>query len=393
MSPQLYWKSKLTDIIRWSLLGDAVVAALIALLTAMMCPVWLGWVVGMIVPEIALWLALLTLCFAIFAWLLHRGHPILTSVTLCFVLLAFFLFLKPTFQAWQLGRTMPTQLEAAFGPAAPSDPHFHFRPPSSVVPRSQSRSKRWNTPSHSCWIFTEPLVDHPAPCVVVIHGGSWIGGNRKDDGTTRWLNDWLAQHGYAVASIDYRLCPEFIWPTQRDDLLAAIEYLRAHAAKLEIDPNQFVLLGRSAGGQMAPATAYWKHDPTIRGIVAIYPPTDFYATWESATHPGNLDHRLNLEYFLGGTPDTAHAAYDSASAALFAGADAPPTLIIQGKLDINVFHKQAELLEEKLAASKVPHALVSLPWAAHGFDLIGFNTPGSQIETYAVDWFLQSVTH
>jgi hypothetical protein len=67
MSPKVYWTSKLTDIIRWSLLGDAVVAALIALLTAVMCPVWLGWVVGMIVPEVALWLALLTLCFAIFA--------------------------------------------------------------------------------------------------------------------------------------------------------------------------------------------------------------------------------------------------------------------------------------------------------------------------------------
>lgn len=393
MSPKLYWRSKLTNIIRWSLLGDAVVAALIALLTAVMCPVWLGWVVGMIVPEIALWLAFLTLCFAILALLLRRGRPILTGVTLCFCALAFFLFLKPTFQAWQLGRKMPTQLEAAFGPATPQCAPFSL---SSAIFGRAPRQEPIETMEYSKSLlldFYRAVGRSPAPCVVVIHGGSWIGGNRKDDGTTRWLNDWLAQHGYAVASIDYRLCPEFLWPIQRDDLLAAIEYLRAHAAKLGIDPNQFVLLGRSAGGQMAPATAYWKHDPTIRGIVAIYPPTDFYATWESATHPGNLDHRLNLEYFLGGTPETAHAAYDSASAALFADADAPPTLIIQGQLDINVFHKQAELLAEKLAASKVPHALVSLPWAAHGFDLIGFNTPGSQIETYAVDWFLQTVTH
>jgi acetyl esterase/lipase len=115
-------------------------------------------------------------------------------------------------------------------------------------------------------------------------------------------------------------------------------------------------------------------------------------TWESATHRGNLDHRLNLEWFLGGTPDTASAAYDSASGALLVNDDAPPTLILQGEIDINVFKKQSELLADKLAAAHVPHTLVSLPWAAHAFDLVNFNSPSSQIETYAVDWFLSSVT-
>jgi acetyl esterase/lipase len=97
-------------------------------------------------------------------------------------------------------------------------------------------------------------------------------------GTRRELNDWLARQGYAVASIDYRLCPEHKWPAQREDLLEAIEFLRAHATALGIDQAQFVLLGRSAGGQIATATAYWQHDPTIRGVVALYPPTDFRRT-------------------------------------------------------------------------------------------------------------------
>jgi acetyl esterase/lipase len=347
----------------------------------------------MIVPECALWFALLTLGFAIIAWYLRHGHPILTGATLILCTVAFFLFLKPTVQAWQLGHTLPTQLETAFGPATPRREPFSLssaifgRPPQPEPIETMEYSKSLLLD------FYRAVGRSPAPCVVVIHGGSWVSGNRYDFGTSRWLNDWLAQHGYAVASIDYRLCPEHIWPAQRDDLLAAIDYLRSHASTLGVDPTQFVLLGRSAGGQMAPATAYWKHDPTIRGIIAIYPPTDFYETWESATHPGNLDHRVNLEWFLGGNPESAHAAYDSASAALLAEAGAPPTLIIQGRLDINVFHKQAELLANKLASTKVPYALVSLPWAAHGFDLISFNSPGSQIEAYAVDWFLQTVTH
>jgi hypothetical protein len=40
----------------------------------------------------------------------------------------------------------------------------------------------------------------------------------------------------------------------------------------------------------------------------------------------------------------------------------------------------------------VPHALVSLPWAAHAFDFVGFNTPGGQIATYAVERFVAAVT-
>src|SRR3712207_6201694 len=80
----------------------------------------------------------------------------------------------------------------------------------------------------------------PAPCVVAIHGGSWVGGNRLDDGTKRQLNDYLARRGYAVASIDYRLAPEWIWPAQREDLLAAVAFLRARAAELGSDPTRFV---------------------------------------------------------------------------------------------------------------------------------------------------------
>jgi acetyl esterase/lipase len=228
--------------------------------------------------------------------------------------------------------------------------------------------------------------------VVVIHGGSWVSGNRLDYGTTRWLNDWLAGLGYAVASIDYRLSPQFQWPAQRDDLVAAIRFLRTHAAELDIDGDRLVLLGRSAGGQMATAAAYAEVIKGVCGVVDIYGPTDFDLTWEAATRPRSLDHRYNLELFLGGTPEMARAAYQSASSATLVTRRAPPTLILHGELDINVFTEQAERLDRKLAEAGVPHALVSLPWAGHAFDLVHFNTPGAQIGRYAIVRFLASVT-
>src|SRR3954451_10112727 len=143
---------------------------------------------------------------------------------------------------------------------------------------------------------------------------------------------------------------------------------------------------------MAIASAYAKVIPGVRGIVDIYGPTDFDLTWEAATRPRSLDHRYNLELFLGGNPQTARAVYHSASGAKLVTPRAPPTLILQGELDINVFAEQSEMLDRNLAAAGVPHALVSLPWAGHAFDFVHFNTPGAQIGRYATVRFLASVT-
>ena len=215
--------------------------------------------------------------------------------------------------------------------------------------------------------------DSPRPCVVVIHGGSWVSGQPAGR-RHQALAQRLARGARVRGGVD-RLPArrrEFKWPAQRDDLLAAIRFLREHAAALGIDGDRLVLVGRSAGGQMATAAAYAEVIPGVRGIVDIYGPTDFDLTWDVATRPRSLDHRYNLEIFLGGSPETARAAYQSASGAMLVTPRAPPTLILHGGLDINVFPEQAELLDRNLAAAGVPHALVSLPWAGHAFDLLNF---------------------
>jgi acetyl esterase/lipase len=390
---KLTWKPWFRSVLRWSLLIDALVAVAFSLLTVVMTPVWIHWAVGMVVPEIGLWLALLTLLIGVATWILRSGHVYQTRMTHVLCSIAIALFLKPATQASLLGRPLRAQLMEAFGPADVHRAPFSLRAAIFESPPEPVALETFEYSNGLKLDFYRAIGRSLAPCVVVIHGGSWVCGNRMDYGTRRELNDWLSRQGYAVASIDYRLCPEHKWPAQREDLLEAIEFLRAHATALGIDQEQFVLLGRSAGGQIATATAYWKHDPTIRGVIAIYPPTDFRRTWEVAMQPGNIDHRLNLEWFLGGDPERASAAFDSASGALLVNPDAPPTLVLQGELDVNVFHEQSELLANRLSDARVPHALVSLPWAAHGFDLMGFNSPGGQITTYSVTWFLAAVTH
>ncbi|HEY7087703.1 MAG TPA: alpha/beta hydrolase [Tepidisphaeraceae bacterium] len=402
MRPSL-WKRRLDTAIRWSLLVDALVVASAGLLTVFPWPVWTqamgteAWPVGFVVPEIALWLVPLPVCFAAAAlWLGRRGGRRggwLTGITVVLCVAAVILLCKPAVQAWQLGRTLDATLDAAFGVPPAPPPCAAFSLAAAIVPDNPA-PVAIETMQYADGLmldFYRAPGRSPRPCVVMIHGGSWLHGNRLDDGTKRWLNDWLAGLGYAVASIDYRLSPQFKWPAQRDDLLAAIRFLREHAADLGIDGDRLVLLGRSAGAQMAIATAYAEVIPGVRGIVDIYGPTDFDLTWEAATRPRSLDHRYNLELFLGGRPETARAAYQSASGAMLVTPRAPPTLILQGELDINVFPEQAQRLDGKLAEAGVPHALVSLPWAGHAFDFVNFNTPGAQIGRYAIVRFLGSV--
>jgi acetyl esterase/lipase len=396
-------KRRLVSVIRWSLLVDALLSATASLLTVFPWPVWTqtmgqAWPAGMVLPEIALWLAPLPVCFAAAAlWLGRRRGRWLTGITVALCAVAVTLFCKPAVQAWRLGRTLETTLDAAFGVPPVPRPCRPFSLTALVFPRNPApvtieTLQYANGLALDFYRAAGAAGGSRRPCVVVIHGGSWVWGNRLDGGTKRWLNDWLARLGYAVASIDYRLSPRFKWPAQRDDLLAAIRFLRDQAAALGIDQDRLVLLGRSAGGQMATATAYGEVIPGVCGIVDIYGPTDFDRTWEVATRPRSLDHRYNLEIFLGGSPVDARAAYQSASSVTLVTPGAPPTLILHSELDINVFPEQAQMLDRKLAAAGVPHALVSLPWTGHAFDLVHFDTPGAQIGRYATVRFLASVT-
>jgi acetyl esterase/lipase len=376
---------------RWTLFAIALLAALFSLLTALPTPLWLPWELGLVVSEIGLWVAPVALCVGVVAWLLRRKHLVVATGTLILCAITLVLLLKPAVQAWRLGSNLPAQFTAAFGPTPPSQPPFSFA--ASFAPAPEPVPIRTMRYSDSLLLdFYPALGSSPAPCVIALHGGGYTDGDRKDGGTNLRLNNWLARHGYAVASIDYRLAPKYTWPAQRDNVLAALAFLHAQAQSLNIDPGRVVLLGWSGGGGLAAATGYWAHDSSIRGVIVLYAPTDYRLSWDASTDPNWQDHRPFLQMFLGGTPDTSSAAYDSASATLLVTARTPPTLILQGQLDMCVLTRQSELLDQRLAAAGVPHLLVRLPWAAHAFDFVSLDTPGGQIATYAVGRFLSAVT-
>ena len=88
--------------------------------------------------------------------------------------------------------------------------------------------------------------DGPYPLVIVFHGGAFAMGHKR----THHIKSMClpVTQGYAVATVEYRLVQEALWPAQLIDGKAAIRYLRANADKLNLDPERFAVWGNSAGG-------------------------------------------------------------------------------------------------------------------------------------------------
>lgn len=226
------------------------------------------------------------------------------------------------------------------------------------------------------------------PCIVVIHGGSWAGGDSKQ---LPALNSYLASIGYHVAAINYRLAPKYKSPSPVEDTKAALNYLKGHAEELHIDTTNFVILGRSAGAQIALVAAYTFHDPDIKGVISFYGPADM--VWGAKIKSNKLvlnTDKVFRDYF-GGLVDEVPQKYHEASAFDHADVDCPPTLLIHGPNDAMVAYGHSVRLDGKLASKGVAHYFLNLPWATHGCDY-NMSGPSGQISTYTVERFINSVT-
>jgi acetyl esterase/lipase len=360
----------------------------LALLAVVQAPTYLLWQAAVVATEWGHALALAALASLWPGWQRSRAGTAGAALGVGAALLA----LSPLARAAAPAAELPARLEAAFGPparplglAAPLAaaplvaglPLPELAPRSLVYARPAGRELRLD-------FYPAQGAPGPAPLVVVIHGGSWQSG---DSTQLAPLNRYLAGRGYAVAAISYRLAPAWTFPAAVEDVEAAVAFLRVEAGALGVDPTRVALLGRSAGGQLALLAAYRAPAGSIRGAVSFYGPTDMFYGYANPVNPNVLDSRGVLEAYLGGTPDTARAAYEGASPMRFVGPATPPTLLIHGDRDELVRVRQSERLAEALAAAGRPHLLLALPWATHGAD---FNLAGpfGQLSTYAVEHFL-----
>jgi acetyl esterase/lipase len=226
------------------------------------------------------------------------------------------------------------------------------------------------------------------PCVIVVHGGSWAGGDSKQ---LPELNSELAAKGYNVAAINYRLAPKYQTPAPVEDIKQAIAYLKKHSDELHIDTTKFVLLGRSAGAQIALLAAYTIHEPGLKGVIDFYGPADMVWGYSVPSNPLIMNSRKVMEDYIGGTYSQVAPKYAACSPLEFVSRQSVPTLIIHGTNDVLVSPEHSRRLNLKLQQNGVKHYYLKLPWATHGFDY-NLNGPGGQLSTYAVECFINTIT-
>jgi acetyl esterase/lipase len=359
----------------------------LSMLVIFKAPAHILWYISILVTEFSWVLILLVL--ALLFWNIGDQRFALPSAITGIV--AIIIFLVPYAQAWQISGNIEKEFGAVFkkGKTYRGVPPFN---PMQVFTGINSRKIRFRTipydPETKLTLDLYPAEESGArPCILVIHGGSWAAGDSKQ---LPELNSVLAKTGYHVASINYQLAPTFRFPAPVENVRRAIQYLKEHASELSIAGDRFVLLGRSAGGQVALLAAYTLNDPAIKGIINFYGPTDMVWGYQNPTNPLVLNSRKIMEDYIGGTLSQLPRQYKQSSATETVSAQSPPTLMIFGQNDPLVSPKHGAHLSAKLKARQIPHYTFYLPWATHGFDYT-LNGPGGQLSTWMVKRFLAAV--
>ena len=97
-------------------------------------------------------------------------------------------------------------------------------------------------------IYKTSDVNQAQATIVNIHGGAWVYGSKE---VYKFYCMSLALRGFTVVNINYRLAPENLFPSALEDINSAITFIEKHAGEYCIDKEKLVLVGDSAGAQLA----------------------------------------------------------------------------------------------------------------------------------------------
>lgn len=212
-----------------------------------------------------------------------------------------------------------------------------------------------------------PAGDGPFPALVLLHGGAWMHGDKRD---MREFAEVLVKEGYACFAPSYRLAPAHRYPAQIEDCLHAVQFLRANAARFRIDPARIGALGLSAGAHLAAMLGVLDEradaespDPLLRQssraqcVVSFFGPTLVTKTQEL-----DFDTLPPPELF----GDAPVSAYEDASPLHHATRDDAPFLLVHGDADAAVPVGHSLLMDETLRGLGVASELVLIPGGGHG---------------------------
>jgi acetyl esterase/lipase len=218
------------------------------------------------------------------------------------------------------------------------------------------------------------------PAIVLVHGGGWQSGVRENFAP---MAIRMAEHGFAAATISYRLSPEARYPAAIHDVKAALRWVRAHAGDYGIDPARIAVGGGSAGGQIASLVGVTggidRFDPdkgvlnssgspvssAAQAIVNIDGLSDFTSEAARKNEDNPARQPSSAGVWFGGRYAEREALWREASPTFYVGPRTPPILFI-GSAQARFSVGRDEMVE-KLQAQNVPTRTVLLPDTPHSF--------------------------
>ncbi len=367
----------------------AVFLVLLALLSIFRAPTNFLWKVSILITEFSWIPLLLTLILVGVAYYFYPKAYWLQGI----YAIAFFLFVLPVYRAYVQSSDLQKEIEAEFGTKTGENPMkkpysfwssfglggekqiFEVRPYQTIDGKEYKLH------------FYQAKTNEAAPLVIVIHGGSWAAG---DANQIPELNAYLSNRGIHVASINYRFAPKYNYPAPVEDVKAALESIKSLAKSRNLPISKIILLGRSAGGQIALQAGYGDLKNEIDGIVAFYAPADMLWGAKQITNDWVLDVDKVMKDYIGCSVRENEAPYVAASAPPLVNESTPPTLLIHGKIDAMVSHEHSVRLMKALKKHHVKSYLIELSSATHGCDF-NFNGPSGQISTFAIERFIANL--
>ena len=208
------------------------------------------------------------------------------------------------------------------------------------------------------------------PLVIYIHGGAFKSG---DKGMVGGKVQPLLDAGFAVASLNYRLSGEALFPAGAQDVKAAVRWLRANAATYGLDPDNFAAWGESAGGNLVsligttgdqstvlddPELGNADVSSAVQAVVHWYGPTDFLlmdtqaAAGGGCATPESHDPASSPESaWMGAAIQTVPETVEQANpiAYIATAGELPAFSIAHGDADCNVPYQQSQILADALA--------------------------------------------
>lgn len=219
-----------------------------------------------------------------------------------------------------------------------------------------------------------PQGERP-PLIVYVHGGAWRGGSKEDVPIGS-----LLERGYAIASVNYRLSTQAVFPAQVHDIKAAIRFLRANAGVYHINADKIVIIGSSAGGHLAALVGvtndvkalegtvgeHLEQSSDVQGIVSFFGASNLQTILSQSTEHGLRVRIPALKLLLGDTPDKKPELARLASPVAHLDKKDPPLLLLHGDADPQMPPQQSEELAKGYRELGLPVTMIVMPGSRHG---------------------------